>query len=89
MKKIPTSKLIPIHAIDDMEQIIEFGFELFYSIKNANWNYNNKNGLPHQTAHMEKACENWISLMKQFNRHLHPSKSSEKVKKEEPHEPKQ
>lgn len=75
MKKMTTKKMVQIDALDDMEEIISCGFDLLNSIKRANWNYNNKTGLPHPTLHMENACSNWIRIINQFNRNLKEKKS--------------
>jgi hypothetical protein len=57
-------------SIDGMEEIISAGFDLVNSIRSANWDYNGGKGLPHKTEHMGEACDNWIKIMKQFNRNL-------------------
>jgi len=69
-KRCPTKKLMPVDAIGDIEEIIAAGFDLYNSIKNANWKYNDGKGLPHKTDHMNIASDNWFRLMKNFNRHL-------------------
>lgn len=73
-KKMTTRKLVPIDAIDDMETIISCGFDLFNSIKDANWSYNSGKGLPMRTAHMAIACKNWLLLMEQFNRKINETR---------------
>ena len=48
-----------------IQEMVEVGFDLYRSIKFANWEAKEK-GFKFPTPHMEDACRKWADLMPRF-----------------------